>query len=236
LALVAGLFYIATFAFSIPALGFYDSALHDANWVHGAGSHNGVAWGGFFEIITALTGIGTAVAVYPVIKRHAPARALGFVASRTLEAAAIFTGVMALIAMYVMRQDLASTNATGVDAVMKGLIGLHDGSFLVGPGFMASINALCFATVLYQTRLVSRWIPTLGMIGAPILMASNIATLFGGWEQVSGIAMVCTLPIAVWEFSVGCHMTFKGFKSTEAVDLTAGSNGSAVPAVAVPAR
>ena len=218
LALAAGLFYIATFVFSIPALGFYDSAINDSNWVRGAGSHSGVAWGGFFEVITALTGIGSAVAVYPVIKRHAPARALGFVASRTLEAAAIFVGVMALVAMYVMRQDLSSIDATGVDAVMKGLIGVHDGSFLLGPGYMPAINALCFATVLYQTRLVPRIIPMIGFVGGPLLFISSTVTLFGGWEQVTTVSMAMALPIAAWEFSVGCYMTFKGFRS-DAVDI-----------------
>ena len=224
LALTAGLFYIATFAFSIPALGFYDSAINDTNWVRGAGSHSGVAWGGFFEIITALTGIGSAVAVYPVIKRYAPARALGFVASRTLEAAAIFTGVMALVAMYIMRQDLSTIDATGVDAVMKGLIGVHDGSFLLGPGYMPAINALCFATVLYQTRLVPRIIPVIGFVGGPLLFISSTVTLFGGWEQVTGVSMALALPIAVWEFSVGCYMAFKGFRTTT-VDLTS-ANGT----------
>jgi hypothetical protein len=217
-ALAAGLFYIATFAFSIPALGFYDSALNDANWVHGAGSDAGVAWGGLFEILTALTGIGTAVAVYPVLKRYAPARALGFVASRTLEAAAIFVGVMALVAMYVMRQDLAGIDPTGVDAVIKGLIGVHDGSFLLGPGYMPAINALCFATVLYQTRLVPRIIPAIGFVGGPLLFISSTVTLFGGWEQVTGVSMAFAMPIAAWELSVGCYMAFKGFR-TDAVEI-----------------
>jgi hypothetical protein len=228
-ALVAGLFYIATFVFSIPALGFYDSAINDENWVRGAGSHSGVAWGGFFEIITALTGIGTAVAVYPVIKRYAPARALGFVASRTLEAAAIFVGVMALVAMYSMRQDLDSIDATGVDAVMKGLVGVHDGSFLLGPGYMPAINALCFATVLYQTRLVPRIIPVIGFVGGPLLFISSTVTLFGGWEQVTGVSMAFAIPIAAWELSVGCYMLVKGFR-TPSGDTVEPDFGTAEPA------
>src|ERR687883_836560 len=106
-ALVAGLFYIATFVFSIPALGLYDGVLNDRNFVLGAGSAQGVLWGGLIEILTALTGIGTAVALYPVIKRYGPGRAVGFVASRTLEAAMIFTGVLAVLAVYTLRHDFA---------------------------------------------------------------------------------------------------------------------------------
>src|SRR5919205_485948 len=104
-ALYAGLFYIGTFVFSIPALGLYKGVLDDPNFVLGAGSDQGVLWGGIIEVLTALTGIGTAVAVYPVIKRYGPSRAVGFIASRTLEAAMIFTGVLAVLAVYTLRQN-----------------------------------------------------------------------------------------------------------------------------------
>jgi hypothetical protein len=97
--------YIGTFVFSIPALGLYEGVLDDPRFVLGAGSDQGVLWGGLIEVLTGLTGIGTAVALYPVIKRHGPGRALGFVASRTLEAAMIFTGVLAVLAVYTLRQD-----------------------------------------------------------------------------------------------------------------------------------
>ncbi len=57
--LAAGLFYLGTFAFSIPALGLYKGVLDDPNFVLGAGSDQGVLWGGFIEILTALTGRGS---------------------------------------------------------------------------------------------------------------------------------------------------------------------------------
>src|SRR5215210_2034063 len=114
-ALYAGLFYIATFVFSIPALGLYDGVVNDPNFVLGAGSDQGVLWGGLIEVLTGLTGIGSAVVLYPVIKRYGPGRAVGFVASRTLEAAMIFTGVLAVLAVYTLRQtggDAASLTTT----------------------------------------------------------------------------------------------------------------------------
>ena len=67
---------------------------------------------------------------------------------------------------------------------------------------------------MYRSRLVPRIIPTIGLIGAPLLLASSIGTLFGAWDQVSGPAFLFALPIAAWEFSLGVWMTVKGFKST----------------------
>lgn len=215
-ALYAGLFYIATFVFSIPALGLYKGVLDDPNFVLGSGSEQGVLWGGIIEILTGLTGIGTAVAVYPVIKRYGPSRAAGFVASRTLEAAMIFTGVVAVLAVYTLRQN--GGDPTTLTTTADGLVAIKDWTFLLGPGLAASINALCFASILYTTRLVPRWMPTLGLIGAPLLIVSSTGTLFGGWEQVSGAGLAMALPIAVWEFSVGVYMTVKGFRTPPATD------------------
>jgi len=218
-ALAAGLFYIATFVFSIPALGLYDGVVNDPNFVLGAGSDQRVLWGGLIEVLTALACIGTAVALYPVIKRHGPGRAVGFVASRTLEAAMIFTGVLAVLAVYTLRQDFAGgTDTAALTTTASGLVAVKEWSFLLGPGIMAAINALCFATILYQSRLVPRWMPTLGLIGAPLLLASTTATLFGAWEQVSGPSILLALPIATWEFSVGVYMTVKGFRTPPATD------------------
>jgi hypothetical protein len=211
-ALAAGLFYIATFVFSIPALGLYDGVVNDVNFVLGAGSDQGVLWGGLIEVLTALACIGSAVAVYPVIKRYGPGRAVGFVASRTLEAAMIFTGVLAVLAVYTLRQDLAGADAVGLTTAASALVAVKNWTFLLGPGVMPAINALCFATILYRARLVPRWIPTLGLIGAPLLLLSSTAALFGTWEQVSSAGLLFALPIATWEFSVGVYMIVKGFK------------------------
>jgi hypothetical protein len=227
-ALYAGLSYIGTFVFSIPALGLYDGVVNDPNFVLGAGSDQGVLWGGLIEILTALTGIGTAVALYPVIKRHGPGRAVGFVASRTLEAAAIFAGVLAVLAVYTLRQDLAgTTDPATLTATAGGLVAVKDWSFLLGPGIMPAINALCFATIMYQSRLVPRWIPTVGLIGAPLLLISSTTTLFGGWEQVSIVSLLLALPIATWELSVGVYMAVKGFRTPPATD---GANVMPAPA------
>ena len=213
-ALYAGLFYIGTFVFSIPALGLYDGVVNDPNFVLGAGADQGVLWGGLIEVLTGLTGIGTAVALYPVLKRYGPSRAQGFVASRTLEAAVIFAGVLSVFTVFTLRQDVVGgADATGVTTTANALVAMKDWSFLLGPGLMPAINALCFATILYQFRLVPRIIPTIGLIGAPLLVASSVVTLFGGWEQVSSTGMLFALPIAAWELSIGVYMVVKGFRS-----------------------
>ena len=219
LALGAGLFYLATFVFSIPTLKMTDSFINNPNFIHGAGSGAGVQWAALFDMLTGLTGIGTAVMVYPVIKRYGRTNAIGFVASRTLEAAILAVSAISLLTMYTLRHDLGGTATAGLGVTAAALVAVHKWTFLFGPGVMASVNALCFATVLRRTGLVPRVIPTIGVIGAPLLAMSSIITILGGWSQTSSIAMLCTLPIATWELSVGLYMTFKGFKAAT-VDIS----------------
>ncbi|MFJ4834517.1 DUF4386 domain-containing protein [Streptomyces sp. NPDC088747] len=216
----AGAFHLLTFLASIPALLLIAPVLDHPDYIVGAGSDTRVLWGCLLDMVSALACIGTAVAVLPVVKRTNEALALGFLTSRLVEAGIILTGVVSLLSVVTLRQDLSgATGTTGEDAatlrtVGEALVAVRDWTFLLGPGFMAGINALLLGTLLYRSRLVPRLIPAMGLIGAPLLLASGIATFFGHNDQLSAWSLLATLPIAAWELSAGTYMLVKGFKSS----------------------
>jgi hypothetical protein len=84
---------------------------------------------------------------------------------------------------------------------------------------MAAVNAVLLGTLMYRSGLVPRIIPLVGLIGAPLLLASDIAIMFGLWEQFSLPAGIATLPVALWELSLGVWLVVKGFKPSP---ITAG--------------
>jgi hypothetical protein len=132
----------------------------------------------------------------------------------------LFTGALALLSIVTLRQDVAgSADADSLVLAGQSLLAFHDWSFLLGPGVMPAINALFFATILHRTGLVPRWMPTLGLIGAPTLIALSLGVTFGAWEQISGPATLLTLPIAIWELSVGVYLAVKGFRTVPATDV-----------------
>ena len=213
LALAAGILYLLTFAFSIPAFFLYEPVLTDPEYIVGnGGADTRITLGAVFEMLTALAGIGTAVAVYPVIRRQSEAASLGFVATRTYEAAVMIVGVLALVTIVRLRQSgaAAGTDDSAMVAVGQALVEVRDQTAIFGPGFVPALNALLFGSVLFRSRLVPRVIPALGLIGAPLLLASVFARMFGVEDQ--GVFAAITLaPIFFWELSIGLWMTFRGF-------------------------
>jgi hypothetical protein len=214
----AGIFYLLTFVSSIPALILIGPVLNDAHYVTGAGHDTRVLWGCLLDAVNALTAVGSAVALYPVVKRQNGSMALGFVTSRMVEAAVVLIGVVSLLAVVTLRQDYAGTgDAASFTPIATALVDVRNWTFLVGPGLMPAFNAVLLGTLLYRSRLVPRIIPTVGLIGAPLLFGAFMAAFFGGIEQVSATSFFLTLPIAAWELSVGIWMTFKGFSVTSPV-------------------
>ena len=205
--LVAGALYLLTFV-SIPTLALY-GPVRDPNYIVGPGPDSGVLFGGILELIVALAGIGTAVALYSVVKRQNEGLAMGFVGSRVLEASTIFAGVACLLSVVTLRQAGA-----GAEALVTGhaLVAMYDRLFLVGQSFIPAVNALLLGSLLYQSRLVPRVLPLLGFIGATLLVAGDIAVLFGLIGQHAPSTALAAIPIALWEFSLGVWLVLKGFK------------------------
>jgi len=205
---LAGIFYLLTFV-SIPTLALY-SAVLAPDYVLGDGPDTAALVGGVLEIVVALACIGTAIAFYPILKKHSEGMSLGFIGSRTLEAATIFAGAASLLAVVSLRQA-----GVGPDGVVpaQALVALHDGLRL-GQSLMPAVNAALLATLLYRTRLVPRILPLVGLIGAPLLVVTTLGALFNLWPEVSPITGLGALPIALWEFSLGVWLVTKGVKST----------------------
>jgi hypothetical protein len=215
-ALVAGVLYLLTFV-SIPTLFLY-GPVRGANYIIGAGPDTSAIIGGILEIIVALAGIGTAVVLFPVLKRQNEGVALGFVGSRVLEAATIFAGVACLLSVVTLRQ--AGVGAAGL-VTGHALVVLYDRTFLIGQSFMPAVNALLLGSLLYQSRLVPRVLPLLGFIGAALLVAGDIAVLFGLIGQHAPTTALAAIPIALWEFSLGVWLIAKGFNPSAIASLSA---------------
>ncbi len=219
--MVTGVLFVMTFVFSIPALFLYAPVLDHPDYVLGAGADTRISLAAFFEIILVIANIGTAVVLFPILKRQSESIALGYVASRIIESAIIVIGVISVLSVITLRSDLAGTTgqeAASLVAISTSLVAIHDWTFLLGPAFCAGFgNGLLLGYLMFRSGLVPRSMALFGLVGGPLLLASSIGVLFGLYGQTSGVASLLTLPEFIWEASLGIWLIVKGFKPSPIV-------------------
>lgn len=215
---VVGILFIITIVASIPAVLLYDPVLSDAGYVLGAGADTRIRLGALLEIVTALANIGTAVALYSVVKRQHEGFAISYVASRVVESTLIVVGLISLLSVMTLRQDAGAADGGSLVAAGQALVALHDWTFLLGPGFGAPIgNGLILGYLMYRSGLVPRRLAQLGLVGGTMGLASAIAMLLGVYDNASVWAFVAIAPEFAWEATLGVWLTTKGFNASARV-------------------
>jgi Domain of unknown function (DUF4386) len=222
IALVTGVFFIITIIPApIAAFILYAPVLNDPDYIVGAGADTIVRLGAFLEAIIAIAIIGTAVTLFPIVKRQNEGFALGYVAARVLESTVIVVGIISVLSVVTLRQDFVGTagaDAASLTTAGKSLVAIHDWTFLFGPGLMPGVNGILLGYLMYTSRLVPRPLALLGLVVAgPLLFASGIAVLLGVIEAGSVWQGISTLPVAAFEVSLGIWLIVKGFNSSAAI-------------------
>jgi len=196
------------------------AVLHGTHYVLRAPGGDGrVLAGAICEIFLAISVIGTAVTLYPVVRREHEGLAIGYVAGRTVEAMLIITGLISLLSVVTLRQHLAGTRGADPGAlvtVSRALVAVHDWTFLIGPGMAIGINTLLLATLMYRSRLVPRAIAVIGLAGGPLIFLTAFGVLLGAYPQVSLAGSLPAVPVAAWEMSLAVWMITKGFRRSPA--------------------
>jgi hypothetical protein len=223
IALAAGIAYLVTFAASLPQLKLFAGVIADpAGYITHPGNNAAVQWGSVLEFLTAASGVATAVLLYPVTRRVSRTAAIGFVTSRVVEAALILVGVVSILSVVTLQHHFAGSGGAQAQALGvagESLVAMRQWTFLLGPGVMAGVNDLLLGYLLYRSGLVPRWIAIIGLVGGPLILVSDTATILGGWAQISGPALLFGLPVGVFELSVGVWLTVKGFRPAAVASL-----------------
>jgi hypothetical protein len=213
IARVTGILFLITYATAIPPfVYFYAPVLDDPRYIVGAGADTRVSLGAILEVILIIANIGTAVVLWPVLKRQSEILALGYVTARVVECVFIAVGILSLLSVVTLRQEAAGADAALLVAVGESLVALHNWTFLLGPGFIVGIgNGLMLGYLMYTSGLVPRGMTMLGLIGGPVLMAAAIAVILGVIEQGGLWQTLASAPEFFWELSLGIWLIVKGF-------------------------
>jgi hypothetical protein len=217
---IFGWLFIATFVTSIGAKFLFVNGLggsfSELRFIPGNVSETKVYIGAILEFLLIVTNIGTAVVLYPIVKRQSEGLALGYVGARIMESAFILVGLMSIISMVSVSQALVG--ATGAQATALGVQGsslaaTYNWAFLFGPGLVVGFgNGLILGYLMYRSGLLPRRMAILGLVGGPMLILSFGLILFGVYDNGSGPASLMALPEIAWEASLGVYAAWKGFR------------------------
>jgi Domain of unknown function (DUF4386) len=214
IARIFGILFLLTFVTSIAALALFQSVLDDpAGYIAGGGKDNQIYLGAFLEFLLVLANVGTAVVLYPIVKRQNEFLAVGYVAARIIESVFIAAGIIFVLGVVTLRQDSPDAADLAVS-----LAALKDWTFLFGPGLVVPFgNGLILGYLMYSSGLVPRRMAWLGLIGGPLLLIGNIGVLFDWWDQ-TGAVNVLVIPEFLWELSLGIYATIWGFRRCPILD------------------
>ena len=216
---IFGVLFIITFLTSIPALALFQPVLDDpAAYIAGDGKDSQIYLGAFLEFLLIIANVGTAVVLYPIVRRQNELLAIGYVAARVIECVFIAGGIIFVLGVVSLRKDSPDAADLAVS-----LAALKDWTFLFGPGFIVPFgNGLILGYLMYTSGLVPRRMAWLGLIGGPLLLFSSIGTLFDWWDAGSTVPALLVIPEFLWELSLGIYATVWGFRR-DAPILSAGA-------------
>lgn len=211
--LIAGVLFLITFITSIAAYALFQPVLDDpAGYIAGAGQDGRIHLGVALEFMLIAANIGTAVVLFPVLRRRSEALSLGYVTARIVESAFIAAGIVCVLGIVSLRATDGSAASLAVS-----LADMKDWTFLLGPGMVVPIgNGLILGYLMYRSGLVPRRMAMLGLVGGPLLLAAGIAVLFGAIEPGGFVQSLATAPEFVWELALGIHLTVTGLRRAPA--------------------
>ena len=205
---IFGVLFILTFLTSIPPVALYQPVLNDpVGYITGGGKDNQIYLGALLEFFLIVSGVGTAVVLYPIARRQNEALAIGYVASRIMESVFIAGGIIFVLGVVGLRHDLPSAHDVAFT-----LAALKDWTFLFGPGFFPLGNGLLLGYLMYRSGLVPRRMAWLGLIGGPLLFIASVGVLFDWWNAGGTVQSLATIPEAIWELFLGVYCTIWGFR------------------------
>lgn len=212
-----GIMFLITYATSIPALLLFGPVLNDAHYVSGAGADTQITFAAMLEFFLIVSNIGSAVVLYPLVRRRFPVGALSFVAARTMESAFIAVGILSVLSVVSLRAS--GSDAAALPAAATALVALKNWSFQFGPGLVVPIgNGMLLGWMMYRSGMVPRRLAMFGLVGGPVLFAATTGVLFGVLGKGDALYALAVAPEFIWELALGVYLTVTGGRVAGLVD------------------
>jgi hypothetical protein len=214
-ALIFGVLFLLTFVFSIGGVLLYNPVLHPADFMTGTGGDTRVRLGLACEVLLIVANIGTAVVLFPVLRREHETLSLAYVTARLAECTFIAIGIVCLLGVVTLRHKAAGADPGPLLTDAKALVAVRDWTFVLGPGFVVGVgNGLILGYLMYRSGLMPRGLAMLGLVGGPLICISGLAVVLDVIAKGGAAQFIATIPEFIWELSLGIYPIVRGFKAS----------------------
>jgi hypothetical protein len=220
--IVGALFIIATAA-SILSTVFLGSTLAAPVSLNAVNANEtSVMISAMLQFIAALSAFGTAVTIYPILKRHAEGLAISYVGLRLLENGFYILGVVSLLILLTISQEYVAGAINALYQPLTSLVlTLQDWALTIGTVIIFGIGSIVLNYVLYQSRLIPRWLSVWGLIGAAFVILYGLIGISTLHTEINSTLTLLAAPIAVQEMLFAVWLIIKGYNKSA---ITSGSN------------
>ena len=157
--------------------------------------------------------VGISIMLYPILKKHNEAIAVGYTAARIIEGVLFIVYVVGILSLLTLSQEFVKAGAPDASHFQTSgtvLRTASDWAFSLGLRFAFGLSALLLNYSLYQTKLIPRWLSGWGFVGAIFVFALLFLEFFNMMKSVELLDAV----IAVQEMVFAVWLIIKGFNPT----------------------
>jgi len=221
---IVGVLFILATVTAIIGLNLYNPILEGPDYlIKGSEHSNQVILGALMELILVVSAVGTATTMFPILRRYNETIALWHVCFRFLEAIIITIGIISVLSLLTLSREFVTAGAPEIASFQtSGIIlkAIHDWTFMLGPLFMLGINTMMYSYIFYKSKLVPRFISSLGMTGAAIVFIYALLVMFNVIQQVSVLGAIMALPVAANEIILALWLIVKGFNESAIITMS----------------
>ena len=222
-AIIVGVLYIAATVAGILSL-VGTGPIHAPDYlINVSANGNQIIIGALFSLIMAVSVAGIGVMMFPILKKQNEALALGYVGARIVEAVMFIATVISWLLLLILSQEYVKAGAPDASyfqtlGTLLLAVSNWVGHVIVDTAVF-SLGALIFYYLLYQSKLIPRWLSVWGLIGATLLLAAGLLAAFG-FDPLSPILVILNLPNAVMEMVLAIWLIVKGFNPSAITSLS----------------
>jgi len=211
-AIIVGMIYLAGFVVGLVGTGLIQSILGAPNYLSTVSVHSMMlAIGAIFWLMAVAGDAAHGVLMFPVLKLHSERLAIGYLASRIIDA--VFLAIYALFVLLQIPLGSAYLKAaapTTFSLQALSTVFIQATPYANNIGWIAlGLAGVMLNAVFYRTKLVPRWIAVWGLVGYAIICCGMVSELMG-----SGLGLFSELPGGLWEMFMGVWLIAKGFNAS----------------------